>query len=692
MKADGSAQKRLTVFKQAENVAASWSPDGKRLAFISRQDEEAQVYLINFDGTHQINLTNAYLTGNIDVSADPVPVAVGGFSPAATAEIIRVGLFGAQISLKDDPALAQQKLIEAQSAYGGDFAAGMQAAPVADGRIWEGFAAALRAQATGDVPAFAVARSRIWTSILAGGMTIIEEAIQRGDGATARLWLPLREFRTLTTRFARSSVDATLAVDGLLTGNLSRDEALRSLRADLFDTYQARLNQALRDLTQADANGFAARRAELAGLAEGYFLILAPAYTAQHDQQSADALAGALAALRNQAVAGQPIDAALQQVSDSLRDFRAAPLSAAQQSRRSGQMMRYLALVSVEYRRGVSGGQVLRDYEVQEAIAFESGAYAAFSDLAYLLEAYNPAATAQIGDGFETLGNALAAAGKQTEVAHPDQIQTQVVALIELLKASMPAEWARDTSQDNIYEIYDADPAWSPDGKKIALISNDGVELEAGGQLNIYVMHPNGANPQAITANHPKYNGVPAWSPDGEKIAFVSDRDHNLEIYLMNADGSMQVNLTNSPGADQSFAWSPDGKKLVFVSERDGDGEIYVVNADGSGATNLTKRPGFDDAPAWSPDGKKIVFAATANGQSDIYVMNADGSGQVNLTNTPKDYDISPRWSPDGTKIAFVSNRDSNLEIYLMNADGSGQVNLTNNPAEDTNPLWQPVQ
>lgn len=696
IRGDGSNQTRLTVFKQAENMVATWSPDGMRLAFISRQDEEAQVYLIRFDGTRQVNLTNAYLTGNVDVS-DPavlpnISTPTVGFAPTETAEDIRTLLFGAQLAVKDNPVSAAQQHSDAESAYGGGFAAAMaSAAPETDARIRDGFAAAGRAINAGNVPAFAAARSQIWTSILTGSLAVIEHALKQGDGVTARLWLPLREFRTLTTRFARTNVDATLAVDGLIAGSLSPAEALKSLRADLLDTYQARLNQSLRDLAQADANGFAARRAEYAALAEGYFLMLAPAYTEQRGVDASAQAAAAFADLRTQAVSGADISAAMGQVAEHLRDFRAAPLSVAEQSRRSGQLMRYLSLVPVEYRRGVAEGQVVRDFEIQEAIAFEAGAYAAFTDLEYLLEARDPAATARTRTLLEALAASLDEAGKQTTVAHPDEIQTQVKGLLDLLKATMPAEWARDTSQADIYEIYDADPAWSPDGRQIALISNDGVELEAGGELNIYVMAPNGADPQAITKGRPKYNGVPAWSPDGKKIAFVSDRDHNLELYLMNADGTQQVNLTNSAGADQSFAWSPDGSQIVFVSERDGNGEIYVINADGSGAVNLSKRPGgFDDTPVWSPDGKKIAWAATENGQSDIYVMNADGSGQVNLTNTPKAYDISPRWSPDGSQIAFVSNRDGNLEIYVMNADGTWQVNLTNHPAEDTSPLWRP--
>jgi len=165
----------------------------------------------------------------------------------------------------------------------------------------------------------------------------------------------------------------------------------------------------------------------------------------------------------------------------------------------------------------------------------------------------------------------------------------------------------------------------------------------------------------------------PAWSPDGRKIAFVSDRDLNPGIYVMNADGSRQRRLTGEADLNAGQTWSPDGRKLAFLVPGGRVSELYVVNADGSGRRKLTRDAGIA-APAWSPDGRKLAFRSDRNGNAEIYV--ADGSGLRRLTRNPAS-DDGPAWSPDGRKIAFSRWHDGDGDVYLMNADGSGQTRLT---------------
>ena len=113
------------------------------------------------------------------------------------------------------------------------------------------------------------------------------------------------------------------------------------------------------------------------------------------------------------------------------------------------------------------------------------------------------------------------------------------------------------------------------------------------------------------------------------------------------------IRSTPAPLDVQTAAWSPDGRKLAFVSRRDGNCEIYVINADGSGQENLTQHPARDSHPSWSRDGRKLAFVSRRDGNSEIYVMNADGSGLRNVTRAPSN-DLDPAWSPDGRAIAFV--------------------------------------
>jgi TolB protein len=204
----------------------------------------------------------------------------------------------------------------------------------------------------------------------------------------------------------------------------------------------------------------------------------------------------------------------------------------------------------------------------------------------------------------------------------------------------------------------------------------------------IYTMDADGSNQINLT-NNPASDQQPAWSPDGSQIAFTSSRDGNSEIYVMDADGSNVVRLTNNPAVDIEPAWSPDSSQIAFTSIRDGDFEIYVMDADGSNVVRLTNNPDTDAAPEWSPDSSQIAFISIRDGDFEIYVMDADGSNQINLTNNPA-FDGAPEWSPDSSQIAFDSDRDGNSEIYVMDADGSNVVRLTNNPAHDQQPAWSP--
>ena len=249
-----------------------------------------------------------------------------------------------------------------------------------------------------------------------------------------------------------------------------------------------------------------------------------------------------------------------------------------------------------------------------------------------------------------------------------------------------------------------AEAAFPGANGKIAFDSN------RSGNWEIYTMSPDGSGVARLT-NNPARDVAPAWSPDGTKIAFMSNRDDpnpdtcygpssscNWEIYTMNADGTGQTRITNNPAEDQTPAWSPDGAEIVFTSDRGTPRffDVYKMNADGSGVTNLTSAAGARDIwPAWSPDGTKIAFSSDRDALGisyDLYTMNADGTGVTHLTTDPRWIEGAANWSPDGTKIAFhgQSPTNGNFQIYTMNPDGSGVARLTNNLANDQEPAWSP--
>lgn len=178
------------------------------------------------------------------------------------------------------------------------------------------------------------------------------------------------------------------------------------------------------------------------------------------------------------------------------------------------------------------------------------------------------------------------------------------------------------------------------------------VNIASDGRSDIYLVNVNGTGTRRLTTD-PAADSAPAWSPDGRRIAFTTDRDGNSEIYSIDADGVASARLTNEPRADYHPAWSPDGSRITFVSERDGNPEIYVMNADGTNPVRLTNHPFRDLDPTWSPDGRRIAFASDRDRSMDVYIMEADGSGVVRFTTTGA---RQPAWSPDGTKIAYAAD------------------------------------
>jgi Tol biopolymer transport system component len=232
-----------------------------------------------------------------------------------------------------------------------------------------------------------------------------------------------------------------------------------------------------------------------------------------------------------------------------------------------------------------------------------------------------------------------------------------------------------------------AEAAFPGKNGKIAFVSR----LDSGRE--ILTMKPNGDNKTILTNNDHVDNFDPAFSPNGKKIAFSSPRGLSSgDIFTMSANGTDIKRVTKSESSDIDPAWSPDGTKIAFSSLRNGNFDIYVINKDGSGLTRITTSPQGDFQPAWSPDGTRIAFRR----DNRIYVMKAARESETNrpqrLTTASGNtfFEQYPTWSPNGTRIAFSSNQSSGYQLYSIRADGSDLIRLTNNFRGANDPAWSP--
>ncbi len=248
--------------------------------------------------------------------------------------------------------------------------------------------------------------------------------------------------------------------------------------------------------------------------------------------------------------------------------------------------------------------------------------------------------------------------------------------------------------------------SWAPDGFNLAIVAADPA---AGGSRDIFLINLESTQPPVNLTHHPGDDEFPAWSSDGKRLAFQTDRDGNDEVYVMYANGSAQTPLTHHPASDGQPTWAGDNRRLAFVSDRTGQPTIYVMADNGGDPTALTASSLPAVAPSWQPAPPApfidiLVYVATDSGLRDLYTVNVNGTGQQNLTRDPGLDDTMPAWSPDGSQIAFASNQTGDYDIFVWGVSGaqdqadvagsteevSERVNLTNNPAKDMHPAWSP--
>lgn len=217
---------------------------------------------------------------------------------------------------------------------------------------------------------------------------------------------------------------------------------------------------------------------------------------------------------------------------------------------------------------------------------------------------------------------------------------------------------------------------------KIVFISN------RDGNDELYMMDYDGRNQTRLTFNT-TLDYMPAWASDGKNIAFTSYRKNKASLLILNPFEG-KITEVASKGTNFGPSFSPDGKKLAFCSQADeGNTEIFVADSDGKNARRLTFNNAIDTAPSWSSTSREIAFTSDRGGTPQIYIMDAEGSN-VRRVSFGSGYHDGPAWSPTGDRIAYVSRVDQIFDIYVLNLRTNQIMKLTESNARNESPSWSP--
>lgn len=224
-------------------------------------------------------------------------------------------------------------------------------------------------------------------------------------------------------------------------------------------------------------------------------------------------------------------------------------------------------------------------------------------------------------------------------------------------------------------------PAWSPDGEKLAYVS-----FEQGRSM-VYIQRLRNAE-RTLVAGYKGINGAPAWSPDGKTLAFTSSKDGNSEIYLKDLQTGSITRLTRNQAIDTEASWSPDGQHLVFTSDRSGRPQIYQMRRDGTGVERLTFQGSYNACASYDPDGKRLTLVTNQGDGFHIAVFDLKNQELHVLTNTP--LDESPSFAPNGAMILYATQQGGHGVLAAVSSDGRVRQTLRFQKGDVREPAWSP--
>lgn len=257
---------------------------------------------------------------------------------------------------------------------------------------------------------------------------------------------------------------------------------------------------------------------------------------------------------------------------------------------------------------------------------------------------------------------------------------TVMVSTVLLLPGSGCKKESEDpaNTEDTLVFLSRGDlPTWSPLGDYIAFMKND----------SLYIIHPDGSGAKLLTSG---VHGPAAWSHSGQSLAFLKPSMSGYDICTINVDGSSLTNLTNSSVFASVPSWSPDDQKIAFISTGN-TGDLYLMNANGTGQQKLTTLQNCSpwDSPQWCMDGTKILFSAGYDSDRDLYLVHPDGSNLQRLNYTEA-WEEDGQFTPDGSSIIFAGNTQVGFFIYSCHVDGTNYVKLNNESTSNNFPFLSP--